>query len=100
MVDARRHSLGVLLLELLNGKSLTHASLQDGDGGTLDLPRLVQSVVREECTAEVIGVELVRLGAAPRRRWTRYRRHRRSYDSELQLSEFSVQCPQQRASII
>jgi len=68
------------LLDLLNGKSSTHASLQDGDGGTLDLPRMVQSLVREEWTTEVIGVELVRLGAAPRIRWTHYRWHRRSYD--------------------
>ncbi|KAF7000684.1 hypothetical protein CFC21_016538 [Triticum aestivum] len=43
-------------------------SLQDGDGGTLDLPHLVQSVVCAEWTAEVIGVELVRPGVAPWRR--------------------------------
>ncbi|PWZ33466.1 putative inactive receptor kinase [Zea mays] len=68
-VDARRltyksdvYSLGVLLLELLTGKSPSHASLE-GDG-TLDLPRWVQSVVREEWTAEVFDVELVRLGAS------------------------------------
>uniref|UniRef100_A0A0D3ER28 Protein kinase domain-containing protein n=1 Tax=Oryza barthii TaxID=65489 RepID=A0A0D3ER28_9ORYZ len=69
VVDTRRptykadvYSLGVLLLELLTGKSPTHASLE-GDG-TLDLPRWVQSVVREEWTAEVFDVELVRLGVA------------------------------------
>ena len=69
MVDTRRltfksdvYSLGVLLLELLTGKSPSHASLE-GDG-TLDLPRWVQSVVREEWTAEVFDVELVRLGAS------------------------------------
>ncbi|GJN18428.1 hypothetical protein PR202_gb05591 [Eleusine coracana subsp. coracana] len=48
--------------ELLTGKSPSHASLE-GDG-TLDLPRWVQSVVREEWTAEVFDVELVRLGAS------------------------------------
>nr|XP_034596256.1 probable inactive receptor kinase At2g26730 isoform X2 [Setaria viridis] len=69
VVDSRRltfksdvYSLGVLLLELLTGKSPAHASLE-GDG-TLDLPRWVQSVVREEWTAEVFDVELVRLGAS------------------------------------
>ncbi|KAL6614947.1 hypothetical protein ACP70R_037217 [Stipagrostis hirtigluma subsp. patula] len=69
VVDTRRltfkadvYSLGVLLLELLTGKSPSHASLE-GDG-TLDLPRWVQSVVREEWTAEVFDVELVRLGAS------------------------------------
>ncbi|PWZ08939.1 putative inactive receptor kinase [Zea mays] len=69
VVDARRltfksdvYALGVLLLELLTGRSPSHASLE-GDG-TLDLPRWVQSVVREEWTAEVFDVELVRLGAS------------------------------------
>ncbi|WVZ69770.1 hypothetical protein U9M48_018505 [Paspalum notatum var. saurae] len=69
VVDTRRlsfksdvYSLGVLLLELLTGKSPAQASLE-GDG-TLDLPRWVQSVVREEWTAEVFDVELVRLGAS------------------------------------
>jgi hypothetical protein len=61
-VDARRptfrsdvYSLGVLFLELLTCKSPAHhASLEGGDG-TVDLPRWVQSVVREEWTAEVFG---------------------------------------------
>lgn len=51
------YSFGVLLLELLTGKSPNQASL--GDEG-IDLPRWVQSVVREEWTAEVFDVELMR----------------------------------------
>ncbi|THU59109.1 hypothetical protein C4D60_Mb03t21530 [Musa balbisiana] len=60
------YSFGVLLLELLTGKApnqlLTgkapnQASL--GEEG-IDLPRWVQSVVREEWTAEVFDVELMR----------------------------------------
>ncbi|XP_052156257.1 probable inactive receptor kinase At2g26730 [Oryza glaberrima] len=69
LVDARRptfksdvYSLGVLFLELLTGKSPGNASV-DGDGA-VDLPRWVQSVVREEWTAEVFDVELVRLGGS------------------------------------
>ncbi|KAF5749672.1 hypothetical protein HS088_TW04G01645 [Tripterygium wilfordii] len=51
------YSLGVLLLELLTGKAPNQASL--GEEG-MDLPRWVQSVVREEWTAEVFDVELIR----------------------------------------
>ncbi|XP_052183955.1 probable inactive receptor kinase At2g26730 [Diospyros lotus] len=51
------YSFGVLLLELLTGKSPSQASL--GDEG-IDLPRWVQSVVREEWTAEVFDAELMR----------------------------------------
>ncbi|KAK1284909.1 putative inactive receptor kinase [Acorus calamus] len=53
------YSFGVLLLEMLTGK----APLQSpGSGGedVMDLPRWVQSVVREEWTAEVFDVELMR----------------------------------------
>ncbi|KAJ0238985.1 inactive receptor kinase [Hirschfeldia incana] len=51
------YSFGVLLLELLTGKSPNQASL--GEEG-IDLPRWVLSVVREEWTAEVFDVELMR----------------------------------------
>ncbi|KAA8530676.1 hypothetical protein F0562_005390 [Nyssa sinensis] len=64
VTDARKvsqkadvYSFGVLLLELLTGKAPTHALLND-EG--VDLPRWVQSVVREEWTAEVFDLELLR----------------------------------------
>ncbi|XP_047941084.1 probable inactive receptor kinase At1g48480 [Salvia hispanica] len=50
------YSFGVLLLELLTGKAPTHALLNE-DG--VDLPRWVQSVVREEWTSEVFDLELL-----------------------------------------
>ncbi|KAL3636061.1 hypothetical protein CASFOL_020608 [Castilleja foliolosa] len=57
------YSFGVLLLELLTGK---YPSILDSSGpgpgysGVVDLPRWVQSVVREEWTAEVFDLELMR----------------------------------------
>ncbi|KAL6001379.1 putative inactive receptor kinase [Asimina triloba] len=64
VIDARMvsqkadvYSFGVLLLELLTGKAPTHAVLNE-EG--VDLPRWVQSVVREEWTAEVFDLELLR----------------------------------------
>ncbi|KAL6959599.1 putative inactive receptor kinase [Sarracenia purpurea var. burkii] len=64
VTDARKvsqkadvYSFGVLLLELLTGKAPAHAVLNE-DG--VDLPRWVQSVVREEWSAEVFDVELLR----------------------------------------
>lgn len=64
VVEARKvtfksdvYSFGVLLLELLTGKAPNQASL--GEEG-IDLPRWVQSVVREEWTAEVFDAELMR----------------------------------------
>ncbi|XP_027096311.1 probable leucine-rich repeat receptor-like protein kinase At1g68400 [Coffea arabica] len=57
------YSFGVLLLELLTGKC---PSIVDNGGhgtgytGIIDLPRWVQSVVREEWTAEVFDLELMR----------------------------------------
>ncbi|KAK1423083.1 hypothetical protein QVD17_18377 [Tagetes erecta] len=50
------YAFGVLLLELLTGKC---PSVVD-NGGAVDLPRWVQSVVREEWTAEVFDLELMR----------------------------------------
>ncbi|OVA01902.1 Protein kinase domain [Macleaya cordata] len=51
------YSFGVLLLELLTGKSPVHAT---GGDEVVHLVRWVQSVVREEWTAEVFDVELMR----------------------------------------
>ncbi|KAF4380477.1 hypothetical protein F8388_024770 [Cannabis sativa] len=51
------YGLGVLLLELLTGKSPVHAT---GTEEVVHLVRWVNSVVREEWTAEVFDVELLR----------------------------------------
>ncbi|XP_010932563.2 probable inactive receptor kinase At1g48480 [Elaeis guineensis] len=51
------YSFGVLLLELLSGKAPAQAFLNE-EG--IDLPRWVQSVVREEWTSEVFDLELLR----------------------------------------
>ncbi|CAK9181606.1 unnamed protein product [Ilex paraguariensis] len=51
------YSFGVLILELLTGKAPTHALLNE-EG--VDLPRWVQSIVREEWTSEVFDLELLR----------------------------------------
>ncbi|KAK9723751.1 hypothetical protein RND81_05G023100 [Saponaria officinalis] len=51
------YSFGVLLLELLTGKT---PGQSPGRDEVADLPKWVQSVVREEWTAEVFDVELMR----------------------------------------
>jgi hypothetical protein len=52
------YSFGVLLLEMLTGKAPLQQSVRDDH--VVDLPRWVKSVVREEWTAEVFDVELMR----------------------------------------
>ncbi|XP_042504096.1 probable leucine-rich repeat receptor-like protein kinase At1g68400 [Macadamia integrifolia] len=57
------YAFGVLLLELLTGKCpfvMESSGPGGGYGGIVDLPRWVQSVVREEWTAEVFDLELMR----------------------------------------
>lgn len=51
------YSFGVLLLEVLTGKAPIQSPGRDD---VVDLPRWVQSVVREEWTAEVFDVDLMR----------------------------------------
>ncbi|KAL8516458.1 hypothetical protein ACS0TY_014931 [Phlomoides rotata] len=64
VVETRKHthksdvySFGVVLLEMLTGKQPIQSPSRDD---IVDLPRWVQSVVREEWTAEVFDVELMR----------------------------------------
>ncbi|KAL7248738.1 hypothetical protein ACSBR2_003477 [Camellia fascicularis] len=51
------YSFGILLLEVLTGKAPVQSPSHDD---VVDLPRWVQSVVREEWTAEVFDVELMK----------------------------------------
>ncbi|KAG9450559.1 hypothetical protein H6P81_010524 [Aristolochia fimbriata] len=51
------YAFGVVLLEILTGKC---PSMPENGTGVVDLPRWVQSVVREEWTAEVFDLELMR----------------------------------------
>ncbi|CAN8301396.1 unnamed protein product [Cochlearia groenlandica] len=64
VIETRKHthksdvySFGVLILEMLTGKSPVQSPSRED---MVDLPRWVQSVVREEWTSEVFDVELMR----------------------------------------
>ncbi|KAE8678341.1 putative inactive receptor kinase [Hibiscus syriacus] len=72
------YSFGVLLLELLTGKAPTHSILNE-EG--IDLPRWVQSVVREEWTSEVFDLELLR--------------HQNVEEEMVQLLQLAVDCAAQ-----
>lgn len=78
-------SFGVLLLEILTGKAPSHGANDDG----VDLPRWVQSIVREEWTAEVFDIELLR--------------HHNFEEDMVQLLQVAIDCvaqyPDQRPSM-
>ncbi|EPS62777.1 hypothetical protein M569_12011, partial [Genlisea aurea] len=80
------YSFGVILLELLTGKAPTQ-SLANEEG--VDLPRWVQSVVREEWTSEVFDIELLRYNTVE--------------DEMVQLLQLGIDCtvryPDQRPAI-
>lgn len=80
------YSFGVLLLELLTGKAPANSVLNE-EG--IDLPRWVQSVVREEWSSEVFDLELLR-----------YQNVEEEMVELLQLAmDCAAQYPDQRPSI-
>ena len=56
------YSFGVVLLELLTGKAAICVAGGNGGGEMVQLARWVNSVVREEWTAEVFDEELIKSG--------------------------------------
>uniref|UniRef100_A0A803LK76 Protein kinase domain-containing protein n=1 Tax=Chenopodium quinoa TaxID=63459 RepID=A0A803LK76_CHEQI len=72
------YSFGVLLLELLTGKAPTHALLNE-EG--VDLPRWVQSVVKDDWASEVFDLELLR--------------YQHAEEEMVQLLQLAVDCAAQ-----
>lgn len=72
------YSFGVLLLELLTSKAPTHALLNE-EG--VDLPRWVQSVVKDDWASEVFDLELLR--------------YQHAEEEMVQLLQLAVDCAAQ-----
>lgn len=81
------YSFGVLLLELLTGKVPTHTLLNE-EG--VDLPRWVQSIVKDDWASEVFDLELLR--------------YQHAEEEMVQLLQLAVDCaaqyPDSRPSMV